>query len=67
MQWAQWIVGVLLTGAGISVVYAGYLYYGFERFSRPSPSRFSTWLWMGIAAALGVIAVTIMLATGLVR
>jgi H+/Cl- antiporter ClcA len=62
-----WIVGVLLAAAGISVVYAGYLYYGFERVFRPSPSRFSTWVWMGLAGGLGAIAITVMLTTGLIR
>lgn len=67
MQWIEWIVGVLLVGAGVSIIYAGFLYYGFERVSRPSPSRFSTWVWAGLAAGLGMIAVTVMLMTGLVR
>ena len=67
VQWIEWLVGILLTVAGISVIYAGFLYYGFERVSRPSPSRFNTWVWIGLAAGLGAIAVAVMLVTGLIR
>lgn len=67
VQWIEWLVGILLTVAGISVIYAGFLYYGFERVSRPSPSRFNTWVWIGLAAGLGAIAVAVMVVTGLIR
>lgn len=60
----HWVAGVLLAGAALIVIYAGFLYYGFERVGRPSPSRFSIWLWIGLAASLGVIAIAIMLLTG---
>jgi len=64
VQWIDWVVGPTFGAAAISVVYAGFLAYGFERFSRPSPSRFSTWLGVGLAGVLGSLAVAVMLITG---
>lgn len=64
MAYVQWVTGVLLASATLIVIYAAVLYYGFERVGRPSPWRFNTWLWIGLAALFGVIAVAIMLLTG---